>query len=171
MQAVRLSVIIPSTDRPTLARAVASAEGADEILIDINDDGDKGYSARHRLMAKATGTHLCFLDDDDIYTEDAIEAFREHACDRPVIAQMRYPAPPGQQGASGYVLWKDRIVRHGNVGSPMLLVPNVPDRLGTWREHQKGAGGGGDYTFAAETISLQGPPVWVPHVVAVIRPP
>lgn len=76
---------------------------------------------------------------------------------------MMYHGPGG-------TLWHERVVRHGNIGSPMLLVPNIPGKLGQWRHHMGGFSGGGDYVFCAETVGLQGPPIWVPEVVCVIRP-
>ncbi len=169
MKPVRISVLVPTPGRPTLQRALDSAAWADEVLVDRNNDGDLGYGARHRLMARAKGTHLCFLDDDDVHTDLAEGVFREHACDRPVIAQMKYGAAGD---GSGYVLWHQKILRHGMTGTPMYLVPNDPRKLGTWMPHAGPGSGGGDSVFIAETCGFyDGPPVWVPQIVALIRPP
>ncbi len=167
-QPVRISCLVPTTGRPTLQRALDSAAWADEVLVDRNNDGDLGYAARHRLMARAKGTHLCFLDCDDVHTDIAEAVFRERACDRPVIAQMKY----GVSGdGSGYVLWHQKILRHGMVGTPMFCVPNDPDRLGTWRPHAGPGSGAGDYAFISETCGFyEQPPIWVEQVVALIRP-
>jgi glycosyltransferase involved in cell wall biosynthesis len=158
---VRLTVIVPTIGRPTLERALASCEGADEILTDLNADDDHGYAARTRLIARATGTHLCFLDDDDVFAPGAIDAFRRHASERLTIFRMQYPA--------GGVIWHDPVIRFGNLGTPCLLVPNIPEKLGEWKEHAHG-GAGGDYVFACTTAEKMGAPVWRPEVVAHITP-
>ena len=163
---IRLSVLIPTVGRPTLQRAIDSAAGADEILVDFNQDGDLGYAARTRMMEEASGTHLLFMDDDDVYAPGAIELLRSLAEDQPDrvhICQMRY-------GGAGGVLWHTRIVKHGNIGTPMLLVPNVRGKLGVWEPHDGDGSGAGDYVFAASTIALQGPPVWVERVICLVRP-
>ncbi len=169
MTPVRISCLIPTTGRPTLQRALDSAAWADEVLVDLNEDGDLGYAARHRLMERAKGTHLCFLDCDDVHTDLAEGVFRENACDRPVIAQMKY----GVAGdGSGYTLWHQKVIRHGMVGTPMFCVPNDPALLGHWRPHAGPGSGAGDYTFIAETVGLhEGRVLWIPQVVALIRPP
>lgn len=156
-------MIVPSIGRPSLAKALYSCEGADEILVGLNADDDLGYGARNRLMAQATGTHLVFLDDDDRFVPEAFDLFRAYACDRPVIFRMKYHGPGG-------TLWHKKELVFGNVGSPMLLIPNVPGKLGRWAHINGGFTGGGDYVFAKETCELQGAPLFVPEVVAVIRP-
>lgn len=154
-------MIVPTVGRDTLGRALQSCKGADEVLVDYNQDDDFGYAARTRLIARATGTHLVFLDDDDVYAAGAIETFRTHACDRPVVCQMQY--------RGGGMLWRDRVLRFGNVGTPMILVPNDPERLGEWREHSHG-GAGGDYVFLSGCVEKMGAPKWVERVVALIKP-
>ena len=148
--------------RSTLARAIKSAKGADEILVDINTDDDHGYKARTRMIEKATSTHLAFLDDDDIYTPDAIHWFRKYAEDVPVVFRMQYRA--------GGVLWRDKVVRYGNVGTPMILVPNVPDKLGSWVPHAGAGSGGGDWSFLVGCVQRMGAPVWRTEIVCLVRP-
>jgi glycosyltransferase involved in cell wall biosynthesis len=178
----RLSVIIPSIGRETLADAVASCAGADEVVIvmdgqaplpaipptaavifDRVSGGDHGYTARTRAMALATGTHLCFLDDDDEFTPGAIDLFRAAATNRPVIFRMEHP----DYG----VLWREPELRFSNVGTPMFLVPNDPDRLGVWAPFADGlAEPGGDFTFISGCAKKMGGVIWREEVVAVVQP-
>lgn len=184
-----LSIIIPSLGRPTLARTLASFVGSlepgDEAIIVADERGDVeqarriwsetssegsvvfatqeggeyGNAQRERGMAMARGTHLGFVDDDDVYAPEALGLFREHACDRPVIFRMRMP--------DGSLIWRDHEIRYANYGTPMGLWPNVPG-LGKWIPHV--AGSGQDYVFARDSCEALGEPVWVDRVVAFVRP-
>ena len=157
-----ISVIIPTTGRDTLARAEASCADADEVIVVPNADGDRGYKARTEGMRRATGTHLAFLDDDDVYAPGALQVMRAAACDRPVIFRM-------DASSIGLgVLWADPVLRYANVGTPMCLVPNDPARLGVWEPHEGDRGG--DYTFIRGCVERMGDPVWREEVVAVVRP-
>jgi GT2 family glycosyltransferase len=126
--------------------------------------GDFGYTARRRGMELATGSHLAFLDDDDAYTERAVEFFRRFAHgDRPVIFKMQHP--------SHGILWRTQQLEFGNVGTPMFLVPNKPSKLGEWEPHAPGLPEpGGDFTFISGCAEQMGEPIWRPEVVARVRP-
>lgn len=160
MSDVRISVIIPTVGRPTLAAAIESCEGADELVVMPNLDGDLGYKARNEGMAKAVGTHLAFLDDDDVFLPGAIDAMRAHAADRPVIFKMTHP----QLG----VFWREPVLRYANVGTPMILVPNDPARLGVWSPHEDGRGG--DFAFLLDCVAEMGDPIWREELICQVRP-
>lgn len=163
MVAARISVILPTIGRETLKAAMCSAEDADEVIVIVDNTGDRGYSARTRGMAEATGTHLAFLDDDDVYLPGAIEAMRDAACDLPVIFRMDDP----QHG----VIWRRPRLVFGNVGSPMFLVPNDPPRVGVWAPYAPGLPQpGGDFTFITGCVEQMGDPVWREEVVCKVRP-
>lgn len=162
MSSPRISVLVPTTGRSTLGRALRSTAGSFETLVDYNQDGDFGYAARNRLMARARGTHLAFIDDDDVFASGALIQMTMAACDRPVIFRMRYA-----KGDS--ILWKEPSLGYGNIGTPMFLIPNIPHKLGRWHGWED-ASSGGDSTFIHETVALMGAPKWNPFVVAIIRP-
>lgn len=156
----RISVIIPTVGRESLAAAKASCEGADELIVVENHDGDYGYTARHKGMAQATGTHLAFLDDDDVFLPGAFDHFRRWASDRPTIFKMDDPIHG--------VLWRDRELRLANVGTPMFLVPNVPHKLGKWQPFAHGKCG--DFAFISATADMFGGVDWNPEIVCRVRP-
>ncbi len=181
---VRLSVIIATLGRPSLAstlRSVVPQLGSDdEVIIAsrfpidlyptdgvwlLHTDVPEAYGGaneRNAAMPHATGTHLCFIDDDDIYAPGALDAMRQHACDRPVIFRM-----DGTQLGIG-VIWREPVLRYTNVSTQTFLVPNVPDKLGHWEAHEHGRGC--DFTFISETVEMMGAPVFRDEIVAVCRP-
>jgi glycosyltransferase involved in cell wall biosynthesis len=184
---VKLSVVIPTLGRDSLADTLASCADADEIIVVIDEARGKvamppflparsnvkylrgswgvtgGHAGRVEGIKLATGTHLAFMDDDDVYTPGAIALMKQAACDVPVIFRMNHY----RHG----ILWRDRRVMFGNVSTQMYVVPNDPPRLGSWTPHIPGLPEpGGDYTFMAETVAQMGGPVWREEVTSVIRP-
>lgn len=159
-----LSVLIASLERRTLARAIESAVGADEVLVDVNKDGDGGNAGRNRLMPQATGDWLLFMDDDDVYAPDAIPYIRQQ------VSKLKIPCIFRMQYADGRKLWRQGVpspaLALGNVGTPMIVVPNDPARLGQWVGH-----GCGDFRFIWETVGkYDGHVVWDRGVIALVRP-
>ena len=163
MPDVSISVVIPTTGRYTLKDAQMSAADADEIITVPDETGDNGYTPRTKGMHSATGTHIAFLDDDDVYLPGAIDLMREAACDVPVIFRMDHP----HHG----ILWREPELRFGNVGTPMFLVPNIPAKLGEWAPHNpKLKEPGGDFTFISGCVERMGGVVWREEVICRVRP-
>lgn len=200
-----ISVIVPTLGRAGLARTLRSIreQRPDELIVVADQTGNvqhaaetaarfdadvfltcphghegQGYAQRNLGIEKAAGSHLAFLDDDDTYTDGALDTMRQEACDVPVIFRMDHHLLG--------VIWTRPELRFGNVGTPMFLVPNT--RVGKWAAHSRDKWPaeiiaridsgeitpkpfvGGDYTFIRETCDLQGEPLWNPTVVAQIRP-
>ncbi len=159
------SVIMPTTGRSTLAKALRSVatqvQPGDEIIVLCNDKGDQGDWARNSGVARAIGTHLVFLDDDDEYLDGALAAMRGFARQNPDrIGIFR------MQLMDGSLLWSEPELRFGNVSSQMFVVPNIPEKLGRWDQSNRA----NDWAFISETATYQGEPVFCEHVVARIRP-
>jgi hypothetical protein len=104
-----------------------------------------GAVERDAGKAIATGTHIMVIDDDDIFIEGAIKAARFAATvvpDVPHIFRMRYGTlkqwiSPEAKNLKAtwnrglgpeydWVLWGDPVLKLGNVGSAMCLLPNDP---------------------------------------------
>lgn len=163
----RLSIIVPSSGRPSLAATLSSAAAqmrpGDELLADVNRDGDYGNAARRRKMEVATGDALLFQDDDDVYAPGALDVVRDRFGGDPGrlhVFRMRYRE-------NGAELWADREVREGNVASQMICVPNV-DRalLGRWSDRYES-----DYDFIRGTCECLGEPAWHEEVISLVRHP
>lgn len=146
----KVSFIIPTIGRETLVRTLQSIEMMpnDEVLIlgdvyKIQDIVPKeicnkenvyclhvtpgknwGATERNIGMSVATGDLLSFMDDDDVYAPEARTFIEQAVLGHPTIFKMRMP--------SGLVLWQEQRLYCGNVGTPMIVVPNDPLRLGRW---------------------------------------
>lgn len=160
-----LSIICPTGgQRDTLTRALQSAvaqlQSGDELLVE-RLDCHWGHEARDQAMPRALGTHLMFLDDDDVYVDGALATVRAALVlepDRVHIFRMRYP--------DGREIWSSPTVACGNISTIMLVVPNTPGKLGSW-----GTGYEGDLQFLSETLALRSEePIFHEDVIGLVRP-
>jgi hypothetical protein len=169
-----LTYIVPTIGRPSLAATLASIEvwPGDEILVvaAVEPPGlgpacryvpcpaghDWGSRERNAAMPLARGSHLAFLDDDDMATVGARQIIADGIAahpDRPIVYRMVYP--------DGRQLWTEPAIRFGNVGTPMFVIPNIPHRLGAWGSHV-----GGDYSFIADCGWRRQDIIWRTEVIA-----
>lgn len=174
-----ISFIVPTTGRPTLQRTLESIETrpGDEILVVGNVDemtnvdaiqdvlvrfipypchGGWGGAERAVGTSYARGKYLSFMDDDDCYARGARFALGMAILstpDRPMIFRMRYP--------NGMYLWQDQAIRCGNVGTPMIVVPNVPEKLGVWSDSYVA-----DFEFLTSMKWSPDEVVWRPEIIA-----
>jgi len=138
------SVIIATKGRESLIDTIASVVSqtvpGDEVLIDVNRL-PWGNRAKQRQMEKAKGDWLLFIDDDDAYVPGAFEVVRSKltTLDTVHVFRMRYVD-------TGMVLWRRPVLEHGNVGCPMVITPNIPEKLGEWTDRYTA-----DWHFVQET--------------------
>jgi len=158
---VRLSVVIPTIGRPTLERTLDSVISAkyragDEVIVvgdgkipeaerlvtanthrmnaiyhETEKTGGWGGPQRTLGMHLASGTHLLFMDDDDVYAPTAFEIIRKAALEHPsklIIFKMQSFTTRW----AWKVLWSHKSIFLGNVGTPMIVVPNTPPQIGVW---------------------------------------
>jgi glycosyltransferase involved in cell wall biosynthesis len=157
---VRLSVVIPTAGgRSSLDRAVKSASGADEVIVIENDASPWGMLSRDEGIAKATGDWILFMDDDDVFAPGVFD------CLRPLLADEGWHIFRMQDAAGGR-LWRVKEILLGNIGTPMLVVPNRPD-LPKWADY---ANYYGDFEFAKSCQELLGDPHWHEETLALLRP-
>lgn len=172
-----ISFLVPTIGRPSLARTLESIETwpGDEILVigevsGVSDPrvrcipcapgGDWGHTERNYASPLATGRYLAHIDDDDIYacgTRALMADAIEKTPDRPVLFRMKLP--------NGITLWENQELRCGNVGTPMILIPNVQEKLGQFRPFV-----GGDWAYLDEMKWPKEDIVWRPEIIALIRP-
>lgn len=161
-----VSVIVPTCGRDTLPRTLASVgsqlHDGDEMLVVRRDDAPWGNATREDSIPRCDGTHIWFMDDDDVAAPGALDAI--HAAigkepDRVHLFRMR-------RGED--VFWRMPVAEIGNVGSPMIVVPNTPGKLPRWGDDDLYEADG---RFLLETLALrQEQPVFHEEIVALVRP-
>jgi glycosyltransferase involved in cell wall biosynthesis len=160
------TVIVGTAGRKTLRRTLKSItsqlQPGDELFLLRDDSGDAGDTPRNETMHRAAGSHLLFMDDDDVYVPGAFATMRRFADENPGqigIFRIEY--------TTGSKRWEVPELRNRNVSTQNFLVPNVPGKLGIW-EHRGTVHG--DYVFIEETARLQGEPIFVDEVTVRVRP-
>lgn len=183
---ITLSVMIPTIGRPELKRLLdemaPQLAAGDEILVvgdgpqpeaaamsadykgvryfEHGPDHCWGHPQRNWVMRFVKGSHLMSMDDDDRFAPDGLEAIRRalaESPDRPHMFRMHH---------EGAVLWREQVVRSGNVSTQMFVTPFVRGRLGKWGRLYEG-----DRFFIESTLKLYPEGfdalVWRPEITAV----
>ncbi len=158
------SIIVATSGRDTLTRTLASLapqlEHGDELLVIRNDEAPWGHATRDEALGRAKGSHLWFMDDDDIAADLALAEIRIAVSKQPDAVHIF------RMKQGNLILWRQPVVRIGNVGTPMMVIPNVPGKLGRWGTVYEADG-----HFIAETLAIRGDePVFHEQIVALIRP-
>ncbi len=178
---VSITVIVPTvgrdTLRDTLDSIVPQLTTADEVIVAADgygawekavaiwpgtverpQTGDWGNQHRDWAMTVAKGRMLMFCDDDDTFHPDALQTVRRRTGrHRTRLHLFRMTCRDG-------ILWGDATVRSCNVGTPMFVVPNIPKKLGAWRNPD---GPMSDHRFIADTVALHDrPPIFHEEVIA-----
>lgn len=177
-----ITFLIPSIGRESLEKTLASIElwPGDEVLL-VGDGydltvyhdfvppedirflqcprgNDWGHTERNLASPHARNRYIAHIDDDDVYapgTRALMADAIEKTPNRPVLFRMQFP--------NGITLWNEEKIFCGNVGTPMMLIPNVPDKLGTW-----GSFVGGDCHFLETSKWTAEEYVWRPEVIALL---
>lgn len=180
---IAFSLILPTCGRAELAAAARAAARqmtpADELIIVGGGDWgaevaewcharhlphagghDWGNSERNAAMPEARGSHLVFIDDDDALVPGALAAMRQRIeidPHRPHIFRMITP--------EGLVLPDVPRLAEAHIGTPCMVPPNLPGKLGTWGTRYES-----DYDYIVETIShYPAGPVWHDVIVYACR--
>lgn len=158
-----ISFIIPSINRETLHRTVASIEArtGDEILVeyDLPKTGMWGNPQRNKAMSRATCDYLAFIDDDDYYVPGHRQVMEDAISEnpgKPVLFKMKYP--------NGDMLWREKAILAGNIGSPMIMVPNQREKLYKWFSGRNMA----DFIFVRNWGWKDDEVVWNDNVIALL---
>ncbi len=173
---VTLAIITATNGRDTLTRTLASLApqlgDGDELLVLRRDGVPWGNATRDEAMARATASHLWWMDDDDIATEGALEAIRQGVAEDPETVHIFKMQGRLYHGDQEFVLWEEPKVEFCRVGGTMCVVPNIPEKLGTWVHTERDPPGRcGDWHFLTQTLERLGrEPCFHEDIIARIRP-
>lgn len=101
--------------------------------------GSWGGPARNHGVGLARGSHLLFIDDDDVYWPGAIDTIRAWVADAPASIHVWRMVARG-----GKVVWAAPKLVQGNIGTPMFCVPR--GAAGVWTERYEG-----DFDFVRDS--------------------
>ena len=183
--AARLSIIVPTHDGEGLDTLFASVEdqlqSGDEVLVvvdafeygaivlpSLNNRRVLEFDAGHHCyghcqinygIERAHGDYLVFIDDDDCFPDGALDSIRR------AIAEQDSPRP------LMFKFWSRRhsrtlppghYVQESAIGGHAMVVPNIPEKLGTWGERYAG-----DFDFIQSTLAFwPDGPAWYDDVIA-----
>lgn len=129
-------------------------------MIACNADGNYGDRSLDRCQAKAEGDIILFCDDDDVYTEGALDRIRAWAA-----------ANPGKIGIfrrrfnSGEKQWRHPELYAGNVQRMCIALPNVQGKLPTWTGYET------EISIPQQAAALQSAAIeFVDDVIGLARP-
>lgn len=169
-----ISIILPTMGRfslhNTLLSVVPDMAHGDELILLMDRTGDSGNTPRDNAMRRAKGSHLWFIDDDDIGKPLALDGMREAASEKPEALhcfKMEFGAGATSE-VPGRVLWERMCIEPGNLGTPCVLVPNRPD-LPSWTEGNDQMIFS-DFQWIQKVAKLVPEVVWHSQIVALIRP-
>ncbi len=186
-----ISVVIPTSGRRSLRRTLRRLrrEDAGDLEVIVVSDGPQpvaekiagrlsrrwpdlryhegpathnwGNAQRMAGIERARGSHLMFIDDDDVTVRGAFAAIRREVArnpDRILLFRVK---------RHGELLWRTPAVAFGNVSTQQVVIPNRPGSVGSWLSRDVYES---DLDFIRECVALQGEPVWAADVIAIVDP-
>ena len=101
-----------------------------------------GHPQREIGMKLAGKEYVSFLNDEDMVAPAYIQGIKtaaQEAPGRPILFRMLI---------GSNAIWWQQAVCPGNVGTQMVVLPNIKDRLGTWGRCYQG-----DFLFLKSTLA------------------
>lgn len=168
----RLIVVCDSINgNPVCARAIVSDfQPANIDYLEYGVPGSRfGNGQRDRGLAFAAGrsSHVALLDDDDEWTFGALDRIRERVGDDTSHAHV-FRAEWGTGHHWHGTLWAEPVFRVGNVGTPMLVLPNRPYAR-SWMDSND-AGIVSDFGWMSAAVGECDGIRWHSDVIATVRP-
>lgn len=188
-----LTVITPTIGRATLSDTARSVVGqlapGDEWL--IVGDGAQANAAvlasqwpgvryletahtanwgnvqRELGLRQASGSHVLFVDDDDVLVDGALAIIRQAVAEQPNVVHLFRCLFQAHRAIRDRVLWEEPRVRNCNVGTGMVTVPR--DGLQASWVWPDAAAYEADYSFINQAVGQFGV-AWHPEIVQIINP-
>lgn len=151
----------------SIGRQARTLTPARVVLADVKHATSRfGNAQRDVGMQLARASHLCFLDDDDVWNPGARDNFAAAANHRPAAVHV-FRARWGDGHHWHGILWDDPVFEQDNIGTPMICVPNRPG-LPRWMHHNE-AGIVSDFGWMRAAVEGQRV-AWHHAIVATVRP-
>lgn len=126
-----------------------------------------GNAQRDHAIASAVGSHLVFVDDDDVHELGALELIRRAVDAQPRAVHVFRARWGAGHHACGTVLWREPVWREQNLGTPMVIVPRTSS-LPAWMDFND-RGVVSDYGWLTAALGMRRL-VWHEQVIATVRP-
>lgn len=114
---------------------------------------DTGSPQLQHGYEQASGSWIMNLGDDDVFEPFAFETMQWviSTLTEPVPLMFRSVLHPGPQrgNAVPVVLWHHPEIVDKNITGQCFVIPNVPERMGSWRHHM-------DFGFITSTVERWG---------------
>jgi glycosyltransferase involved in cell wall biosynthesis len=159
-----IEVIVVSDGPQPAAKAIVEKESSSWpsiMFVTGPRTNNWGNAQRMEGISRAAGDYLVFIDDDDVHRRGAFRNLRKAVARHPgriIIFRMN---------RNGEILWRLPEICLENLGTPQILVPNLPDKLGSWVSPDRYES---DFDFLNQCVELQGPPIWDDSVIALAPP-
>ena len=166
-------LIVVGDGRQNYAADVAeSFQPANIVYIEASLDGSCfGNAQRDAGTALARGDFLCYLDDDDCYTPDALDIMRYCIGDDRTHAHIFRAVWGLGHPAHGWHAWTDKEIRPTNVCTPMVALPNRPYSRSWFDFNDHGRNGiTSDFGFLSAAIGECDGVRWHESCIAIVRP-
>jgi glycosyltransferase involved in cell wall biosynthesis len=137
-------IVIGDGPQPRAKEICKAAKSSRVTYYEVPFTGNYGNPARNDAIQKAKGTHLFFVDDDDVVLPEAIPAMRR-AADKhpgvPLVFKMHHQLIG--------IIYRSYRVAYGDISGQMFVVPNVKGKLGRWSGRYSA-----DFDFITSTLAL-----------------
>jgi hypothetical protein len=105
------------------------------------------------------GDFIMHADDDDAYTEDALDTIRKECTDTNTLYIFTMQDPEGR------IAGKKPVIYLGNIGTPMGVIPSTYNPQSTWKNNY-----GGDFSFYNGLQNIIPHVKFIDHVIYLTRP-
>lgn len=113
-------------------------------------------------ITQASGDYLVFIDDDDVFTPEALHVMRARIAEQPQPRPLMFRFHCTRLGRT---LPERYAVEESAIGGHCLVTPNIAGTIGRWGERY-----GGDFDFIVSTLALwPAGPAWYDDVIADAR--
>lgn len=118
-------------------------------------------SARMLGLQHATGSHLLFIDDDDQYQPNKLKYAAEIVQLHPTSPHVFRMRNCNHDRAHWHQLWDKPELTIGNIGTPMVVLPNIKEKIAIWDDRHFCS----DFFFFQKTFRMFPEVIWNPTAI------